>query len=116
MLYKNAPYDIECVMAGQIDKRATVWRPWTTSVFEGGFRRLKLAGHCVRHPEEEASKLVLWQPTIGHMNVGRRAITYMDTLMRDTNLASVEELRTAMMDREDWRRRADSKRVETRPK
>ena len=24
-----------------------------------GFRRLKLAGHSVRHPEEEASKLVL---------------------------------------------------------
>ena len=27
-----------------------------------GFRRLKLASHCVKHPEEEASKLVLWQP------------------------------------------------------
>ena len=24
-----------------------------------GFRRLKLAGHYVRHPREEASKLVL---------------------------------------------------------
>lgn len=24
-----------------------------------GFRRLKLAGHSVRHPEEEASKLVI---------------------------------------------------------
>lgn len=81
-----------------------------------GYRRLKLAGHCVRHPEEEASKLVLWQPTIGRMNVGRRAITYIDTLMRDTNLASVNELRTSMMDREDWRRRADLKRVEARPK
>jgi len=23
-------------------------------------RRLKLAEHCIRHPEEEASKLVLW--------------------------------------------------------
>lgn len=23
-----------------------------------GFRRLKLAGHCVTHPEEEASKLL----------------------------------------------------------
>ena len=70
----------------------------------------------MRHPEEEASKLVLWQPTIGRMNVGRRAITYIDTLMRDTNLTSVNELRTSMMDREDWRRRADLKRVEARPK
>ena len=50
----------------------------------------------MRHPEEEASKLVLWQPTIGRMNVGRRAITYIDTLMRDTNLASVEELRSVV--------------------
>ena len=36
-----------------------------------GFRRLKLAGHSVRHPEEEASKLVLWQPKNGRMNMGR---------------------------------------------
>ena len=28
-------------------------------------RRLRLAGHCLRHPEEIASHLVLWQPTIG---------------------------------------------------
>ena len=25
-------------------------------------RRMKLAGHCLRHPEEKASNLVLWQP------------------------------------------------------
>ena len=79
-------------------------------------RRMKLAGHCVRHPEEEASKLVLWQPTIGQARRGRRAVTYIDTLMRDTNLASADELKTAMMDREGWRRRADSKQVETLPK
>ena len=36
-----------------------------------GFRRLKLAGHSVRHPEEEASKLVLWQPMNRRMNMGR---------------------------------------------
>ena len=43
---------------------------------------MKLAGHCVRHPEEEASKLVIWQPTIGQASIGRRAVTYIDTLMR----------------------------------
>jgi len=36
-----------------------------------GFRRLKLASYCVRHPEEEASKLVLWQPMNERMNMGR---------------------------------------------
>ena len=79
-------------------------------------RRLRLAGHCVRHTEEEASKLVLWQPTQGHGNRGRRAVNYIDTLMEDTGLEGVEELKTAMMDREGWRRRAESRRVKTRPK
>ena len=81
-----------------------------------GVRRMKLAGHCARHPEEEASKLVFWQPALGQRNVGRRAVTYIDTLLRDTNLDNVDELKTAMMDREDWRSRTDSKRVEARPK
>ena len=49
-------------------------------------RRLKLAGHCVRHPEEEASKLVLWEPDRGVRNVGRRAVTYIDNLKKDTGL------------------------------
>jgi len=26
-------------------------------------RRLRLAGHCVRHSELEVSNLVLWEPT-----------------------------------------------------
>ena len=80
------------------------------------YRRLKLAGHCVRHPEEVASQLVLWQPAHGHRNVGRRAVTYIDTLMKDTNLESIEELRTAMMDREGWKKRTESMRAEARPK
>ena len=73
-----------------------------------GFRRLKLAGHCVRHPEEEASKLVLWQPIRGRMNMARPAVTYIHNLKSDTSLESAEELRTAMLtlDRETWKRRA----------
>ena len=63
------------------------------------YRRMKLAGHCVRHQEEIASQLVLWQPSIGRRNVGRQAVTYCDTLINDTNLESVEEVRTAMIDR-----------------
>ena len=33
-------------------------------------RRLKLAGHCIRHPELSASSLVLWEPTRGTASVG----------------------------------------------
>ena len=62
-------------------------------------RRSKLAGHCVRHQEEEASKLILWEPTQGKANVGRKAVTYVDTLKRDTGIEATQELKTAMMDR-----------------
>lgn len=27
--------------------------------------RIRLSGHCIWHPEKIASKLVLWQPTVG---------------------------------------------------
>ena len=43
-------------------------------------RRLKLAGHCVRHPELSASTLVLWQPTRGTASVGKPAYTYVGNL------------------------------------
>ena len=66
-------------------------------------RRLNLAGHCTRHPEVEASKLVLWEPSQGKRNIGRRAVTYVDVLKRDTGLETTQDLRTAMMDRSGWR-------------
>ena len=79
-------------------------------------RRLKLAGHCVRHPEEEASKLILWEPTQGRSNVGRRAVTYIDTLKRDTGIEATHELKTAMMDRNGWRQQPKLVRAGARPK
>ena len=78
-------------------------------------RRMKLAGHCVRHPEEEASKLVLWEPDRGVRNVGRRAVTYIDNLKADTGLETTEEIRTAMMDRSGWRSRSEGVRAGARP-
>ena len=47
---------------------------------------------------------------------GRRAVTYIDTLMEDTGVGSTNELKTAMLDREGWRRRATFRRAEARPK
>ncbi len=79
-------------------------------------RRMKLAGHCIRHSEEIASKLVLWEPSKGRMDVGRRAITYIDVLKQDTGLCCSDEIRTAMLDREGWKQRAASVRAEARPK
>ncbi len=66
-------------------------------------RRLKLAGHCLRHPELPASSLVLWEPTHGRKSQGRPAKSMIDTLKEDTGLASTGELRTLMQDRDEWR-------------
>ena len=43
-------------------------------------RRMKTTGHHVRHQEEEASKLTLWQPAHGKRSVGRRKLSYINTI------------------------------------
>ena len=78
-------------------------------------RRMKLAGYCARHPEEEASKLVLWEPEKGVKNVGRSTVSYIDNLKEDTGLVTTNELRTAMMDREGWKERSEEVRAGARP-
>ena len=65
--------------------------------------RFRIAGHCVRHSEEEASKVVLWQPARGSTNRGRRHFTFIDKLKKDTGLESVSEIKTAKMDKTTWR-------------
>ena len=64
---------------------------------------MKFAGHCVQHNEEAASDLVLWEPSDGHTNRGRRKRNYIDNLLEDTGADNVGELRTLMMDRDLWR-------------
>ena len=49
-------------------------------------RRLKLAGHCVRHPEEVASNLVLWIPDRSSRKRGCSTGTILITLKRDACL------------------------------
>ena len=66
-------------------------------------RRIQLAGHCVRHDDEVANKLVPWQPTDGPANQGRQKVTYVDNLLQDTGLGNTSELQTAMMDRGCWK-------------
>ena len=55
-------------------------------------RRMRLAGHCIRHDDEIAAKLVLWVPTDGKRSRGRPAITFIDNLLNDTGLDNIEEL------------------------
>jgi len=66
---------------------------------------MRLAGHCFRHKEEEASKLLLWQPDRRRANKGKRRTTYFDTLLDDTGCTTTQELSTAMLDRNNWKAR-----------
>ena len=66
-------------------------------------RRIRLAGHCIRHEDEIANKLVLWQPTDGRVKRRRQKINYIDVLLQDTGVTSAAELKTIMLDRSDWR-------------
>ena len=64
-------------------------------------KRVQFAGHCFRATTEIISSLVLWKPK----SVGRRSrkLSFLDTLKRDTNL-NEQDLQTAMLDRECWRK------------
>ena len=66
-------------------------------------RRLKLAGHCLRHPELPASHVVLWEPTHGRKGRGRPPKTMVDTLKVDAGVEDTNKLRTIMQDRDGWR-------------
>ena len=65
-------------------------------------RRLKLAGHIYRHPEEAAKELLMWTPLYGRRKKGRPTRTYVQQLEEDTGMNSCE-MGTAMENREVWR-------------
>ena len=66
-------------------------------------RRMRLAGHCVRHPELPVSPLVLWEPIDGNRSKGRRRITFVDQLKKNATQQETSELRTLMLDRDAWK-------------
>ena len=74
-------------------------------------RRMKLAGHCQRHQELPAGRLVLWEPTHGHRSRGRPAPTYVDLLKDDVGSQDTRQtLDTSVLarcteNRDDWRKR-----------
>ena len=67
-------------------------------------RRMRLAGHCWRHPEELANKLVLWEPLEGTRKRGQQKTTFIDNLLQDTGLENTLELKSFMEDRLEWKR------------
>ena len=65
---------------------------------------MRFSGHCWRNKVELASKLLLWDPKHGKRSVGRRRRTFIDQLADDAG-CPVEDLPTAMSNREDWMER-----------
>ena len=75
-----------------------------------------MAGHCMRHEDEEANKLVLWEPTEGKASRGRQKVTYIDNLKRDTGLEDTAEIKTIMQDRGRWTGIVTCARTKVRPR
>ena len=67
-------------------------------------RRMKMAGHCVRHPELSVHPLILLESSQGKASRGRRRISYVDMLKKYCGLHEKEEIRTSMLDRDVWRK------------
>ena len=65
---------------------------------------MRLAGHCIKHTTEIAHNLVLWEPTCGKTNRGRKPVTYIDCLKEDTGLTNTDEIRIAMKARDEWKK------------
>jgi len=65
-------------------------------------KRMELAGHCYRHPELAANRLILWEPTHGRRQRGRQKMTYVQVLRQDANVETTGELEACMGNREDW--------------
>ena len=63
-------------------------------------RRLGIAGHCVRHPEEAAHHTILWEPAHGTSRRGAPCMKYVTLLKKDTGLDSTHEFETVMLCRE----------------
>ena len=64
---------------------------------------MRMAGHCIRHPELSTYPLILWELTQGKSNRGRRRLNYVAVLKNDTGLLEKEEIRTSMLDIDIWR-------------
>ena len=80
--------------------------PVTTKIRE---RRLRFAGHCYRSKQELVSDVLLWEPKHGKRSVGAPSRTFVKQLVDDTGHL-LQDLPTAMEDRNSWRTLVNSVR------
>ena len=55
-------------------------------------RRLRLAGHTIRHPEPTLSKVILWKLVHGQRGRRRPRAIFVDNLLIDTGVETTGEL------------------------
>ena len=79
-------------------------------------RRMRLAGHFIRHTTEMAHNLVLCEPARGKRNRGWQPVTYIDCLKEGTGLTNTDEIRTAIMARNEWKKCVELGPVGAQPK
>ena len=66
-------------------------------------KRLSLAGHCYRHPELPASRVMLLEPKHGKPSRGRPIKTMVKTMKEDAGVETTDELASCMNNRDVWR-------------
>ena len=79
-------------------------------------RRLQIAGHLLRHDNEMAHKLVLWEPINGSARKCRKTITFVDNLREDIGINDINEINTMMLDIDVWIEKAMKSRARARHK
>ena len=78
-----------------LDKISSTIRSW----------RLELAGHTHRDKTSPTHFTVTWEPAHGESSRGTPPTSFVDTLLRDTGLDDIAQLKQCMNDREHARRR-----------
>ena len=66
-------------------------------------RRLELAGHTHRDKTSPAHFTDTWEPAHGESSRGRPPTSFVDTLLRDTGLDDIAQLKQCLSDRVVWR-------------
>ena len=65
-------------------------------------QRLRISAHCVRHPEEMASKLILWEPTQETRSRGHGEPLLLTVSNLTQDWTTLNTIKTAMEDRKLW--------------
>ena len=81
-----------------VDGRAHI----TNEALYSGWDKIS-AGHTHRDKTSPAHLTVTWEPAHGESSTGRPPTSFVDTLLRDTGLNDIAQLKQCMSDRVVWR-------------